>query len=67
MSSNKQRQKVRTLILDNNLFSFTSEEDEGEFIEARVEINNSFLCYISYEEIDSFVQDFSQLLSKYRI
>jgi len=61
--------KVKEIIkiIDNNTLKFTCEECEGEFLDTNVEINGTFLCCISFPELEQFVNDLSEVISRYRI
>lgn len=61
----KKKEVIR--IIDNNTFKFTIEEYEGECFDTKVEINGTFLCYISYSESEQFVNDLSEVIGRYRI
>lgn len=54
-------------IIDNNSLKFTCEECDGKFLDTKVEINGTFLCCISFQELEQFANDFSEVISRYRI
>ena len=54
-------------IIDNNTLRFSCEECEGEFLDTKVTINGTLLCWITFSELDQFVTEFSTIIGKYRI
>jgi hypothetical protein len=56
-----------TRIIDNNTFCFTSESDDGEFLDTRVTLNGIDFCWITFSDLEDFMKDFSNFISKYRI
>lgn len=54
-------------ILPGNSLHFSCEECEGEYLDTRVEMNDIFLCWITWSDVQNFVADFENLLIKYRI
>ena len=56
-----------TRIIDNNTLCFTCEQCEGEYLDTRVTINGTFFCWITFSDLENFMQDFSNFMSKYRI
>lgn len=61
------RTKEITKIIDNNTLRFTCKDEGAGFLDTEVTINGTFFCWISYPELDSFVAEFEELMSKYRI
>lgn len=59
--------KEITKIIDNNTLFFECENEGSGFLDTKVTINGTYFCYITYSEIDNFVKDFSEFMSKYRI
>jgi hypothetical protein len=49
------------------VLKFTCEECEGELLDTKVEINDTFLCCISFPELEQFVNDFDEVVSRYSI
>jgi len=54
-------------IIPGNSIHFSCEECAGEYLDTRVEFNDIFLCYITWTDVENFVKDFEDLLTKYRI
>ena len=40
---------------------------KSKFGDTKVSINNNLLCYVSGQEKDLFIQEFRELINKYRI
>lgn len=59
--------KEITKIIDNNTFFFECEQCEGQYLDTRVSINNTFFCCISFPDMEQFLKDFSDFMAKHRI
>ena len=57
-----------TRIIDKNTFCFTCESDEeGEYMDTKVTLNGILFCWITFSDLEGFMKDFSNFISKYRI
>lgn len=53
-------------IIDNNTLEFKCTDEGSGFLDTKVTINGTFFCWISFPELNGFVNDFSVFMSKYR-
>ena len=59
--------KKVTRIIDNNTLFFEYELCDGEYLDTKVTLNGSLLCWISFPDLEAFVDEFAEFMSKYRI
>ncbi len=51
----------------NMTLVFTCEECEGQYLDTKVTINGETLCWVSFPEIDTFVEKLDNTMSDHRI
>jgi hypothetical protein len=61
------KSKTHLITIDNNTLYFKCDECEGEYLDTKVEINNTFFCWITWKDRFKFILDFEEFLAKYRI
>lgn len=61
------KSKQITNVIDNNTLYFECIDEGAGFLDTKVTINDTFFCWISFPELENFVADFSEFMSKYRI
>lgn len=57
--------KEITRTVHDSILKFTCNFDEGP--DTRVTINDQYLCWIVWDEVENFIKDFRVFLEKYRI
>lgn len=51
----------------SNTLHFTCEPCEGEYLDTRVELNDFYLCTITFSDIQAFTSELNNTIAKYSI
>ena len=58
---------VQKLIGANNSLEFTCEPCEGEYLDTKVQLNGVFLCWISFPDLEEFVNKLNNTIAEFAI
>jgi hypothetical protein len=60
--------KTKTEYIGNNFLEFDCDDfDNGQWLDTKVYFNGELLCVITGNTIDNFIEDFQNLINKYKI